>query len=480
MKQIRAIKLAAPIFVFFVSLVVVLSDLFYIPDVSQSDNIYDIIFYVGSSLALWVSAAFLLNTIFDKFFWGGVFNIPIGKAYQQTLQDIVSVLIYIIAIGIFLDTIYDVKFTTNWILVFLMLALVGFLVKTALQKSGVRTLRTTFNLGDWIKLINKDGNLEIIGEVVDIERGTIRLKTEENNLLIFNRNILDDFIIQNYWGMGEETRFEIKFCIDMNIPVKRAKRILEAGAKQAIISEGLLEDPAPEVIVADVNDYGIVYSVYFWIKPWLEIFPGRAKDRVISVILDHLAKSGVSLAYPKNDIFFTQMPTRQSDLSKDTDRRAIISRVELFDSLNEEELALISQNLTQIELEENKLVIKQGDEGDSMFILVEGLLDVFIKSTEGDNILVGQLQPGQFFGEMSMLTGEARSATVSASTAAIVFEIGNEPVSQLIENRPEIINDFSHFIAERHEINVKEMEKVSTKESKFDLVMKKIKSFFGA
>ena len=86
----------------------------------------------------------------------------------------------------------------------------------------------------------------------------------------------------------------------------------------------------------------------------------------------------------------------------------------------------------------------------SMFVLVEGLLYVSMDvAGDGKLVKVGQVTPGQFFGEMSLLTGVPRSATITATTDAVIYEITQASMAELLRSRPEVMEKLSLMMAER-------------------------------
>ena len=94
----------------------------------------------------------------------------------------------------------------------------------------------------------------------------------------------------------------------------------------------------------------------------------------------------------------------------------------------------------------------------AMFILIEGLLDVSMVTENDENINIGRLTPGEYFGEMSLLTGEARTATVTAITDSVAYEIKKEHLQEIIESRPEIAEDIINTVAIRTSSNLQLIE----------------------
>jgi CRP-like cAMP-binding protein len=213
----------------------------------------------------------------------------------------------------------------------------------------------------------------------------------------------------------------------------------------------VLAEPAPKVNVGSVSRYGVEYDISYWLEPE-EVSPSKGQSRITTSVLAHLHSAGITPAYEKMDIFHGAMPTRL--LIAAHDRKALLSRVALFRTLGESELELLASQLTVVNFHEGDTVVASGAEGETMYILVEGLLHVFAPGEgEGTELKVAQITPGQFFGEMSLLSGSPRSATVRAATDAVTFEIGRESFKGLLAQRIEIAEEIAQVIAERRSGN---------------------------
>ena len=147
-----------------------------------------------------------------------------------------------------------------------------------------------------------------------------------------------------------------------------------------------------------------------------------------------------------------------------------------------EEISRIANQMKYLVYKSGEEIIRHGDEGDSMFILVEGIADVLVPD-DHKTVRVGQISPGQFFGEMSMLTGERRSADVVALTDLIVYKLQRQDLVQTFHKHPQFIEKISEILVERKYQNAKLLEKstehapVKSPESS-TLLVDKIRSFF--
>jgi CRP-like cAMP-binding protein len=129
-------------------------------------------------------------------------------------------------------------------------------------------------------------------------------------------------------------------------------------------------------------------------------------------------------------------------------------------------------------------VVQQFDEGSSLFVVREGLLDVQVE-VDGLVRTVGHLKPGSFFGEMSLLTGAPRSASVVTVTDCLVLEITKDTIEPLLAAREDLVTKISHVLALRQAVNQSKTSTKDTTEASQDNTksaseyLSRIRSFFG-
>jgi CRP-like cAMP-binding protein len=120
----------------------------------------------------------------------------------------------------------------------------------------------------------------------------------------------------------------------------------------------------------------------------------------------------------------------------------------LFGCLSDEQLTqLVSQAGLNI-FGRGEPVIEEGSPGDSMFVMLRGAAKVFV-SKNGSKIQVAKLGAGDCFGEMSLLTGEPRSATVRADGDCYVMEIGKPVMAEVLRDAPSCLEKLSELLAQR-------------------------------
>jgi CRP-like cAMP-binding protein len=118
---------------------------------------------------------------------------------------------------------------------------------------------------------------------------------------------------------------------------------------------------------------------------------------------------------------------------------SLLRQVAIFSVLGDDDIAELAAGVRPIELGPVERIIVQGRKGSSLFVLAEGSLQVLIRQKDSSDLPVATLEPGAVFGEMSLLTGAVRSATVRSTDPAVVYEIGQHQLAPLLQRRPAAI-----------------------------------------
>jgi hypothetical protein len=132
---------------------------------------------------------------------------------------------------------------------------------------------------------------------------------------------------------------------------------------------------------------------------------------------------------------------------------ALLRGVGLFQVLTDQELSDLAANVRPIDLGPVERIIVQGRPGSSLFVVAEGTLEVLVRQEDGTDLPVATLEPGAVFGEMSILTGEPRSATVRSIDAAVVYEIGRRDLAAVLEARKSVVDELAALMAPRLHAN---------------------------
>lgn len=129
--------------------------------------------------------------------------------------------------------------------------------------------------------------------------------------------------------------------------------------------------------------------------------------------------------------------------------RDVLKSVTFFtEVLNDEELDMLASNAYELTGETGSTLIRQGDVGSSMIILVDGSVTVSIADSPSERV-IATLGAGDIVGEMSLLTGAPRTATVTADTAISAMEVDRAALQPLLARNPSLFDRFAEILERR-------------------------------
>ncbi len=476
----RLKSIILPLTFFILTFVVVVTNQISPPpdNAGLSDLPMELLFYFVN-IFMFISGAFLLNKILQSVIWDDILSKSTGNIFVVLLNDFISSLIYSLALALVIVGVFNIKFTNQILYLLLVYLLLGTVTRTRILEyfsSLAGNVERTYLIGDWISILFQSSNTVISGEVIELTRKHLRLRGENNSLITVPSNLMSSTVITNYSRNQNSTPFTLVYNFDFSVSTRRIKRILTAATKEALTHISFVLPNEPKIIFLKTTHLGLEYLIKVWLKPNATDDIENAISILNEKIIEHLTKSGITPAYPKEDIFYADMPIRNKEVRTANDRIELIKRIPIFETLSENEILQISEKLIEHEYEKETIIIKQNDAGDSMFILTEGLSEVFISTDSGSNLKVGQLVPGDFFGEMSLLTGEKRMATIIASTDVLIYEIPKDAISRLLNTRIDFADEIANIIVQRQNENA---TKIKSTEIKAESLLKRIKHFFG-
>lgn len=458
-------KILFPLFIFSIFLtLLILKDYFLFGVEVGSLAITKKFIYYALQIGLWISGAHLLNVLTKIFFWDAIVAKTIRGTVPRLLTHFFSLIVYIIAIFIIIGSVFDRELTGVWATSGVMALILGFALRNMILDlfTGLAVnIEMPYKIGDWIEINTNNPKPDINGEVIDINWRATRLRDEEKRVVIIPNSLISTYIVTNYSQPRKSIRFENIVRLDSSVPVGKAKRIILAAVKEVLNHEGFYKDPEPTVMANETNEYGVEYKIRYWINPWKGIYPTSARDVINSSILKYLSFSGLKPSFPNENVFFAKSKDKGIETGSLEYKRRLLKQVNLFNSLEEQEITELVGKIDEKTYSKGENLITSGDEGESMFILYEGQLDVMVNVDNGASHKVGEIYPGQFFGEMSLLTGEPRSATISAATDIVAFEIKRQHVEDLFKKRPSIMEDISKVVALRTRENSEAIESFS-------------------
>lgn len=395
--------------------------------------------HIGAAMAL-LSTAFIIALV-DRYLWDAYYERKRQTPIPKFLREITAILIFLIALLLVLSFGYHAQAQLTGLLagsgiaaIILALAaqnlLGGIIAGVSLQISR------PYKVGDWLQLDQR------FAEVMEINWRSTRLRTNDGIYLdIPNNEIVRQTIINLHYPTQVHA-MRLRVGVDYHAAPNRVKDALLRAATGA---DGVIGDPKPKVYVMEFGESAISYEIKFWMGNHAAY--NDICDAIRTNIWYEFKRQRITIPFPIRTL---QVQRRVADTRHDdrSEARAILRHEPLFQCLEEAQLDNVLKHSQVAHFGRGERLIEEGAPGNSMFILLRGSAQVSV-AQNGSNIRVGVLRSGDCFGEMSLLTGENRTATVRAENDCEVLEISKPVMAEIFRDAPECLNQLSELLAKR-------------------------------
>jgi len=350
--------------------------------------------------------------------------------YPAILQDFIVIgLLVLVATLVF----HDKLLTTSAVSA----VVIGFALQDTLGNAfaglAIQSERP-FHQGHWIRV----GDFE--GRVTEVTWRATKLRTKAGNFVVVPNNIVSKEAITNYSEPSTRCRIDVEVGASyLSSPSTVKAAIGEALAN----SSRALKTPAPDAILLSFDSSAIIYRVRFWIEDYER--DEAARDEVRTAIFYAFARHGIEIPWPIQ-VQYEKDWEDADPVAQAHERERLLAGVDLFAGLSDEARREISHAIKSRTFGDGESIVRQDEPGESMFIVGSGRAVVVI---EPDRRQVATIERGGYFGEMSLLTGDPRTATVVASGDTMVFEIGVDLFRHLAATNPQAVEQVGVAAAAR-------------------------------
>jgi small-conductance mechanosensitive channel len=369
----------------------------------------------------------------------------IRRAPPRIFRDLTQAVVYVIvllvtlrAIGIEPGSIL----TTSAILT----AVVGLALQDTLGNlvSGLALqMQRPFEVGDWIQFENDERQ---IGQVTEANWRATTLMTSDLVEVIVPNGVLARTAIRNHTKPSLVSRRSVTVQAPYEVP---PSRVAEAIVAALAGTSGVLSDPAPWVQTKHFADSGIEYVVWFYIDDF------GARNRTDGAVRDRvwyaLQRAGISIPFPIRTVHVHQMSeeTDRRTQERELERRDRVLRcVDFLDVLPPEVHRTLAAATTKRLYAPGEVVVRQGESSTELFVIDRGHVSVEILR-DGRAVRIARLGPGKFFGEMALMTGELRRATVRADTECELLVVSHEAFHATLASSSGVVERISELLASR-------------------------------
>ncbi|HEX5473421.1 MAG TPA: mechanosensitive ion channel family protein [Vicinamibacterales bacterium] len=281
-----------------------------------------------------------------------------------------------------------------------------------------------FHVGHWIRV----GDFE--GRVSEVTWRATKLRTKAGNFVVVPNNIVAKEAIINYSAPVMPSRLDVEVGGTYLVPPNQAKAaVMDAMRSCAIV----LSTPEPEVHIKAFEGSAIAYLARFYIADYEQ--EERAVDEVRTAIYYAMQRHGVEIPWPVQ-VEYSREWHEPDPEERVQEQERLLAGVDLFAALSPELRREIAAATSIALYASGERIVRQGDPGESMFVICSGTVSVVL---EPANHEVAQIHDGGYFGEMSLLTGDPRSATVVARGDVRLVEVSAGLFRRLGAEHPEAI-----------------------------------------
>lgn len=399
-------------------------------------------------MAAWLAGAWLATALFGAIVWQFARRRTAQKQTKlpQLLIDVGRLVIFFCAGLAIVSQVFDQPLGGLLATSGVAAAIIGFSVQKTIADvvSGIGlNIEQSVKLGDWIQAGHGENE---VGRVVEVTWRTTHLETFDGRLIVIPNSTLISGPFTNWSAPQRYMRTSKTVEIEYEVPSERVLDILQAAM---VATEGVLAYPEPDVYIDNLAPNGIDYSMHFWVADYPDTF-SVARDVLVNA-LKFLDQAGISPVYPKTDVMLIEPFQRHID--RRIDVAGLLRRMPFFAAFEAGALATLARDGHQRDFPAQGVVVREGDPGSSLFVVIEGVLDVTKKVAGRPERRLGRLVPGEIFGEMSLLTGADRSATVTAATRAVLLEIDKRQIEPMLATHPEAIAALGQLVAGRAAAN---------------------------
>ena len=304
---------------------------------------------------------------------------------------------------------------------------------------------TSINVGDWIR-VN-----DLIGRVVEVSWRYTAIETRGwETILVPNLMLLRNpvTVLGRRGGQPQLWRRWVYFNVDWQHQPSDVIEVVQTAMRGAELAR-VATEPTPNCVLMDMTDTYGKYALRYWLTD-LAADDGTDSD-VRTRIYFALQRADIKLATPSHSLTVAQeapdaplvKTARQAERRKEA-----LKSVGFFNTLEEAEFDELARALRYAPFTAGEVITRQGATAHWLYLVEEGTVAVQIR--EGTNVReVTRLVSPTLFGEMSLLTGAPRAATVTAATDVECFRLDSAAFQRVLARRPELVKHFAEVLATR-------------------------------
>lgn len=352
----------------------------------------------------------LPHVIIDLISWLAIFIVALMTVHQILALDLTGVFV-----------------TSTVVSAIIALSLQNFL--TNFFAGIILQMESPYAVDDWVEVAGQEAR------IVRQNWRTLAVLTRDNHVIVFPNTSIAQTPVTNYSRPTALQRMGISIHVASIHPPGEVEEVL----RQAIIGvEGVLTNPAPQAYIIAYHHDFCQYEIKYWIDNYQRKV--AIKSQITKRLWYTLTRADMRTNFAQDVTLKMQSEDeeRQKEHAKQDKIMLALRSLGFLKQLNDKELQRLAKSAQLLRYTAGETLIQQGEAGDLLFIMKSGRVGVYL-SKAGRNLRIAQRIGGEFFGEMSLLTGEPRSASIIAESETEVVTIGQEAFKEVLTSTPSIL-----------------------------------------
>ncbi len=392
----------------------------------------------GIQTLLWIfvihAALSLLNTVLFEQAKANTWQAKVPKL----LIDLSRLFLVLLGTAIVLATVWNADLAGLVTALGVSSIVIGLALQDTLGSvmSGIALLfEQPFSVGDWLQV----GDL--VGQVIDINWRSVRLITLEREMVIIPHKLISSEVIRNFSRPQPIHAERIQIGFSYKDPPNLAKYVLRTTALE---TQGILSDPEPYIFTLGYDDSAITYEVKFFIEDYADL--EEIRDRFMTRVWYAAQRNNLNIPFPIRTLYHFHGPTSRAEGSK--------KFAESLDSIpdfvplerDQKNLKTLSPEINLKHFGAGECVIQQGCPNNALYIVIVGEATMTVIDQNGYEQEVLQIKTGEFFGEMTLFSGEASMISVIATQDLELMMISANEVDKMIDRQPNFSREISQVL----------------------------------
>lgn len=295
------------------------------------------------------------------------------------------------------------------------------------------SLEKPFKVGDWIRVNNLEGKVE------QLNWRTTRLRTFNDDYVVVPNFTISKTEMINFYSPTKVHAREISIGVGYEHPPEQVKAALLQGVAGL---SGVLDNPPPTVRLVTYGDFSITYKTKFWIRDFA-LYP-EIEDAFRSKVWYIFKRHGITIPFPIRDVRIVKKKKTSPATAAAPVAAADLAGISILGELPATARRIIASYMTRRLYGKHEVVFRKGEPGTHLYCIKRGTVLVEVKRTAPVKI-----ESGSLFGEVAMITGKERNATIITDSECEMLLLHRDGLKQVFRKHPDLTRKLVALIDER-------------------------------